>query len=96
MFIRQIKQSKYEQFVQKLKDHSPPRPLECSYDVPMEINKWHYTVRIQPERHCRIAVLQAIRMVPAGATWQGEMITSGSMLSALLELLLYQECREFY
>lgn len=93
MFIRQVKQARYEQLVQTLTDKSPSRPLDCSYDVPMKVNDLHYTVRVQPERHCRVAVLQAIRVTPDGEAWQGERITSAAMLSALLELLLYQACR---
>ena len=65
-------------------------PLEAFYTVIMTVNGVEYAVKIQPERHFKMAVLQAvqIRRDPSGP--QFELITSGRILCALLDLLVLQ------
>ncbi|MPN37690.1 hypothetical protein SDC9_185210 [bioreactor metagenome] len=59
----------------------------------MTVNGMEYALRIQPETHCRMAVLQALRIEREKDTPQFELITSGNILSSLLEILIYQGVR---
>ena len=91
MIIRQLKQSQYEALTGYLRQHASAAPLDASYTVYMTVNGGEYAVRLQPERHCKIAVLQAYRIARGGEGIAFDLITGGNLLSALLELLLAQE-----
>ena len=90
MIIRQLKQPQYEQVVQHLARRAHTRPLEASYDADLTVNDRRYTLRIQPERHGRIAALQTWRVSQRAEDSRFEIITGGALLSSLLELLIDQ------
>ena len=90
MIIRQLKQKQYEQLHNDLLRKAHTKPLEASYTVIMKINGTEYSLKIQPEPHCRMAVLQACRVCRDEYSPDFELITNGNILLSLLELLIYQ------
>lgn len=62
MIIRQLKEEQFEQFQHVLNRKAHMAPLEASYTLRMTIDGADYVIRIQPERHNKIAVLQALRI----------------------------------
>ena len=61
--------------------------MEACYTVNMTLDGTPYAVKIQPEVNHKMAVLQALQFSSAGA----ELVTKGSLLSLLLEVLIAQE-----
>ncbi|HEX2939316.1 MAG TPA: hypothetical protein VHO66_10445, partial [Ruminiclostridium sp.] len=90
MIIRQLKPKQFESLHSDLVKKAYTEPLEASYSVNMAISGMEYAVRIQPETHNRIAVLQAYKIDRNGDSPHFELITSGNILSSLLEILIYQ------
>ena len=95
MIIRQLKETQFETLHNALMMKAHAKPLEASYTVNMTINGTEYAVKVQPERHNKIAVLQALRIFrdPNGPDFH--LITDGTLLSSLLELLIYQGVTAF-
>jgi len=93
MIIRELKPAQYEYFHRRLIKHARTEPLDASYTVDMTINGVEYAVKIQPENRNRIVVLQAIKIDRDGCSPNFELITRNNLLSALLEILIYQEVR---
>lgn len=93
MIIREIEQWKYEHLCKDLIEKAHAGPLEACYTVNMQINNVSYSVKLQPERHCRMAILQAYRIDREEDGQNFELITRGNLLSALLEILIYQGVR---
>ena len=91
MIIRRLKQSQYEQLNNALMMKAHAGPLDASYTVSMMINGAEYAVRVQPERHNKMAVLQALRIYREEYGPDFELITKGSILSSFLEIMIYQE-----
>lgn len=90
MIIRQLKPEKYEQLRQLLTQCAQPEPLSASYTVNLLINRTEYLLKLQPESHCRLAALQALRVCRYGDTPEFELITKGNLLSSLLEIWVDQ------
>jgi len=93
MIIRRLKPCQFEYLHKALIQKAHAEPLEASYTVDMVINEVEYTVRIQPETHCRMAILQAFRIDRDEDGPNFELITRGNILSSLLEILIYQGVR---
>ena len=90
MIIRQLKGKQYESLHSALMTKAHAEPLEASYTVNMKINGAEYAVKVQPERHNKMAVLQALRIYREECGPNFELITKGSLLSSLLEILICQ------
>lgn len=90
MIIRQLKEKQFESLHHSLMMKAHAEPLEASYTVNMTINDAEYAVKVQPERHNKIAVLHALRIHREEYGPNFELITKGNVLSSLLEILLYQ------
>lgn len=90
MIIRQLKEKQFEHLHNALMMKAHAEPLEASYTVTMTINGAEYAVKVQPERHNKIAVLQALRIFREECGPNFELITRGNVLSSLLEILIYQ------
>ena len=90
MIIRQLKKKQFESLRNSLMMKAHAEPLETGYTVNMRINGAEYAVRVQPERHNKMAVLQALRTYREEHGPDFELITKGSLLSALLEILICQ------
>ncbi|SHI22314.1 hypothetical protein SAMN02745823_03584 [Sporobacter termitidis DSM 10068] len=90
MIIRQLKQDQYEYLQHSLMKTAHAEPLDVSYTVGMTVNGVEYAVKMQPEKHCKMAVLQALRIDRDGTGPHFELITKGSLLGSFLEILIYQ------
>ncbi|MEM5795439.1 MAG: hypothetical protein AAGU23_04105 [Bacillota bacterium] len=90
MVIRQLKERQFEYLHHSLMMKAHAEPLEASYTVKMTINGAEYAVKVQPERHNKVAVLQALRIYREEYGPNFELITKETVLSSLLELLIYQ------
>ena len=90
MYLRQLTEQQYDRFCNDLAARAAISPLDPSYAVTLVINQAEYQVKLQPERHNTIAVLHALRVCrePDGPSY--DLITQNAVLTALLELLLYQ------
>ena len=93
MIIRQLKQHQFDYLHQQLIKKAHAEPLEASYTVKMSISGTEYSLRIQPETRCRMAILQAFRIDRDEDGPNFELITRGNILSSLLEILIYQGIR---
>ena len=87
MVIRQLKEEQFRALHRALIRRARPEPLEASYTVNMTLDGTAYAVKLQPEQNNKVAVLQALRFRAPAA----ELITRGSLLSLLLEVLIAQE-----
>ncbi len=90
MVIRQLKEKHYKSLHNALVMKAHADPLEASYTVSVTVNNTEYAVKVQPEQHNKIAILQAVRIYREGCGPKFELITKGNILSSLLEILLYQ------
>ena len=90
MIIRQLTEKQFVHLHNALKRKAPADPLEASHPVKITINGVEYIVKVQPERHNKVAVLQALRIVREEYGLTFELITKGNILSWLLEILVYQ------
>lgn len=90
MIIRRLKPKQYEYLHKDLLKKAHAEPLEASYTVNMVIDGVEYAVKLQPETRYRMAILQAFRIDRDEYGPNFELITSGNILSSLLEILIYQ------
>lgn len=90
MIVRQLKASEYDSLLNSLIENAHIEPLSASCTVRMVINNVEYSIKLQPEHHHKMAILQALRIERdiSGPTY--ELITKGNLLSSLLEILIYQ------
>ena len=93
MIVRQLKAYQYEYLYRDLIETAHAEPLDASYTVRMQVGGTEYAVKLQPEAHNKIAVLQALSIVREKDGPSFALITQGGLLSALLEILLYQGIR---
>ena len=94
MIIRQLKENQYETLRNSLLKNAQAEPLSASYVVSMTVDGVEYAVRLQPERHHKIAVPQALRITRREDGPDFELITKSSLLSSLMELLIHQRAGE--
>ena len=90
MVIRQLKEKQFNHLNKALMMKAHAEPLEASYTVSMTVNGIEYAIKVQPERHNRIAALQALRIFREECGPNFELITRGNILSSLLEILIDQ------
>ena len=64
--------------------HKPPCP---AYEIDVALNGERYVLFLQLDRHCKVYALYAVR--DAGAEGP-ELITANLILSALMELVIFQ------
>ena len=93
MIVRQLKQERFETFQNQLIRKARQNPLEASYNVTMCVDKKEYILKIQPERDCKIIVLQALEVERDEYGHLHMLITDNKILSSLLELLILQGIR---
>ena len=94
MIIRQLKETQFETLHNALMMKAHAEPLEASYTVKMTINGAEYAVKVQPEPHNKMAVLQALRIFREDCGPNFELVTRGNILSSLLEILIDQGLSE--
>lgn len=94
MIIRQLKPKQYEYLSHQLKRYADSEPFSASYTVNLRINHAEYQLKVQPESRNRMAALQALRIHRNEDGVDYELIVSGVLLSALLEILINQGVKE--
>ena len=90
MIIRLFKKNAYQSFCNSLFKYAHAEPLSASYDITLHINKTEYIVKFQPEPHCKVAVLQALRVIRTDDGPEFELITKNNLLSAFTEIMIEQ------
>ena len=91
MIIKKLDPAEHKVLTRILQETAYAEPADASYTVCLKINSVEYTVKLQPERHNDVAVLQACRIDRCGnGRHTFQLITDGSLLSAFLEILLYE------
>lgn len=90
MIIRKLKPKEYERLHSDLISKAYVEPLEACFTVKIVINGEEYTARVQPETHNRMAILQAFHIERDEYGLNFLLITSGDILSSLLEILIHQ------
>lgn len=85
MIVRHVKEEQYARVEEHLKTNVAPNHMSVSYDVVMAVDSRRFQLRLQLERSRKVAILQAVMTDGVG---RYEIVTRGSLLSALLELYL--------
>lgn len=93
MIVRTLKDWRFKHLNESLMEQAHAEPLDASYTVKLKINGSEYDVKVQPESNNRMAILQALRTERDEEGPNFELITSGNLLSAFLEILVYQGLR---
>lgn len=90
MLHRVLKQEKFEEMNKSLRMKANPDPWEASYTVKLMVDGAEYAVKLQPERNQKMVILQALRVYRSENGIKYELITKNAVLSAILEILVYQ------
>ena len=85
MIVRQVRGEEYARVAEHLTTNATPNHMAVSYDVVMAIDNHHFQLRLQLERSRKVVILQSVMSDGNG---RYEIITSGALLTALLELYL--------
>ena len=91
MILRQLNEKQFENFQNQLIRKAHQNPLDADFQVPINVNRREYLLKVQPTTKYKMAVLQALMIERE----QGEgiahtLITDNKILLALFELLLFQ------
>lgn len=89
MIVRSLKQEQYNLLCRML-DEIPGNPLDASRTVTLNVGGDSFALKLQPEKSCRVALLQAVRADRRHSPPECTLVTKGRILSALLELFLIQ------
>lgn len=90
MMTRILSESQYENLQHTLLMKARTEPLEASFTVSLKIDDKEYAVKLQPEQHHKVAVLQALQISRSADGPDFVLITQNNILSSLLEIILYQ------
>jgi hypothetical protein len=92
MVIRQIKESRWEHVHRQIIAYGRAAPLSLQFDIDVRCNGLDYILKIQPEPDRKLIALQALGVYPDGETGEKDyhLIKHNGILSALLELVIYQ------
>ena len=93
MLLRTIKKSQWEHVCAQITTCGKSAPLSLQYDFNLRCNDTDYILKVQPTRKRNLAVLQAVGIAPDDSAADGkkyELIEDNLMLSALLEIILFQ------
>ena len=87
MIVRQLKEKAYHSFLDMLLKDAHSSLLCPIYHLDITVNHHVYALYLQPDKHNKVYALYALCTATAGFT---NLITDGNVLSALLELVIYQ------
>ena len=90
MVLRKLTYEQYLQFCSFLQAKAYAEPLDAGYLVNMTVNGDDYVIKVQPDSHNKVAILQALRSSRETDGLHVELITNNNLLTAFFELLLYQ------
>ena len=93
MVIKQLEPAQYTRLCKALCEKANAEPLEAFYTVGISVSGVDYSVRVQPEEGDKIAVLQAYQIDRDADGQNFALIREEGVLSAFLELLVYQGVR---
>lgn len=94
MIIRTLKEQDYILLQRHLSQMAFVQPYDASYTIPLNVDDSCYHLRLQLGRGFKVAALQAVKIDRRGSEQEYILITGGQILSALLELYLYQNIRK--
>lgn len=90
MLVRKLEKEEYKDFKKQLIEKAQQNPMDASYNVTVKVDGMEYVLKVQPGGKHRMVALQAL-LVERGEHRQNfTLITKNRVLSALLELLLWQ------
>ena len=89
MIVRNLKQEQYDLLCRMLNE-IPGNPLDASRTVTLNVGGDSFALKLQPEKSCRVALLQAVRADRRHSPPECTLVTKGRIFSALLELFLVQ------
>lgn len=93
MIVRQIKENHWEHVYRHVIVYGRSAPMSLQYDIDINCNGVDYILKVQPESKRKIVALQAMGVYPDGVSIGGKdyhLIADNVMLSALLEIIIYQ------
>lgn len=90
MIVRQLKADKYADFQDQLVTRAQQNPFESSFNVTIKVDRREYVLKIQPGNKNKMVALQALIVERDEYGQLHTLITDNKVLSALLELLLWQ------
>lgn len=93
MVTRTLSAEAYESLRSDLLKKAHIEPMEVGYTVDMRISGVDYTVKLVLDKHKQVAVLQANRIDRHRSGMGDQLITGGAVLTAFLEILVYQGVR---
>lgn len=93
MVTRTLSAEAYESLRSDLLKKAHIEPMEVGYTVDIRISGVDYTVKLVLDKHKQVAVLQANRIDRRRSGMGNQLITGGALLTAFLEILVYQGVR---
>lgn len=93
MIVRKLNRDVYRALQKTLTEKAYMEPMDPGYMVELDVSGIPYMVKLQPAGKSQIAVLYAHRVHRAQGGKGGELIVDKALLTALLEILLYQGIR---
>ena len=93
MVIRQIKEDHWEHIYSHITKYGRAAPLSLQFDIDVNCNGVDYILKVQPESKRKIIALQAMGVCTDKCGTGGKeyyLIEENIMLSALLEIIIYQ------
>ena len=93
MVTRTLSTEAYETLRSHLMKKAHIEPMEVGYTVDMCISGADYTVKLALDKHRQVTVIQANRIDRYRSGQGDQLITGRALLTAFLEILLYQGIR---
>lgn len=93
MVSRTLSAEAYEALQSHLMKKAHIEPMEIGYTVDMCISGADYTVKLVLDKHRQVTVLQANRIDRYHSGLGNQLITGKGLLTAFLEIILYQGVR---
>ncbi len=95
MVFKQVRKDDWEQVRRRIMEEGTAYPECLQLDINMSCNGADYILKIQPDSPRKIVALQVSEVSRSAATERSDvrLVENGSLLYALLELLVYQMAR---
>lgn len=91
MVIRQVKKNRWEQVCRQIHTYGRAVPLTKQIDIDINCNGVEYILKVQLERPCKIAALQAVGVYSNSMGQKDyDIIQDNTVVSALLDMMIYQ------
>ncbi len=90
MVVRSVKRDKFENLKAYILEKAYNSPASIQYEIGLAVNDSYYILKLQPEKHCRLAILQAVLVNSYNGERRMELITNNNILGAFLEIAIFQ------